>query len=44
VECSNVNSQVALFGKAAVAAVHSTIEDLPVFKTDVTVCDFEMAT
>jgi hypothetical protein len=44
VKCSNVYSQIALFGKATVATVNSAVEDLPIFKAYVTVCDFEMAT
>jgi hypothetical protein len=44
VKCSNVYSQVPLFGKTTVATVNSAVEDLPIFKAYVTVCDFKMAT
>lgn len=41
---SNVDSQITFLGKAAVAAINSTFEDFPVFKADVTVRNFKMAT
>jgi hypothetical protein len=44
VECSNVYSQVALLGKATIASVNRAVEDFPIFKAYVTVCDFKMAT
>lgn len=44
VKCSNVYGQVALLGEAPVTTVNGAIEDLPIFKAYVTVCDFKMAT